>query len=81
MKILGKITREMYWDQNKVIITPELTRHIVPIDGLYMTVDVGRLVLLDDNGVVCLESFKDKKLRETGMYLIEKEENRPIINE
>lgn len=80
MKLLGGITRAMYWAKDKNFMNERLERYVAPIVGDIMTIDVGRLVFMDDGGQLVMETYRDKKLRETKQYLFEREENRPIIN-
>ena len=81
MKWLGRISKEMFYNQNKMFISPELITYTIPMKGNFLGIDVGRNIYEDDNGNIRLETYRNKRLRETNSYLIEKEENKPIINE
>lgn len=72
----------MFYNQNpKFISYTDLQMYQIPIKGM-CGVDVGRLIYLDENtGEVILEKYSKKSLREAKSYLLEKEENKPIIND
>lgn len=78
-QIIGFITKTMFYTQSKKITSPELVVYDVPLDKINSW-DIERMVYLED-GVVKLENMKDKAFRLRQVFLIEKEENRPIINE
>lgn len=80
MKLVGGITRTMYYNKDKTFINEKLEKYTAPIVGDIMSIDIGRLVFMDDSGQLVLETYRNKKLRETKDYLFEREENKPIIN-
>lgn len=80
VKTLGYISKQMYYSQNKTITSPELKSYTIPLDKIESW-DIEREVQLLEDGTVSLESVKDKSIRVRKMFLIEKEENKPIINE
>lgn len=72
----------MYYNQNpKFISHTDLQMYETPVKE-FCGVDIGRLIYLnEETGEITLESYKKKTLRESKAYLLEKEENRPIIND
>ena len=82
MKIIGVVSRVMYHNQNpKFISYTDLQMYKIPVESM-CGVDIGRLIYLDEQtGEVKLETYKKKTLREARSYVLEKEENRPIIND
>lgn len=80
IKSIGYITKQMYYNQTKTILSPELKTYTIPIDTINSW-DIEREVFLMNDGSISLESVKDKGIRLRKLFLIEKEENKPIINE
>ena len=74
MKLLGSITKKMFWNKEKSFISSELQKYTIPFQGDFLAVDIGRHIYLNETGQVVLESYKDKKNRELEVYAYEKEE-------
>lgn len=74
MKLLWSITREMFNTNNKVFTTAESVKYTLPYEGNFLSVDVGRLIFLDEaSGQIVLETFKAKRIRETKKFLLDEE--------
>jgi hypothetical protein len=80
LKTIGYISKQMYYAQTKTIMSPELKTYTIPIDKINSW-DIERTVYLLEDGTVALETIKDKGIRVRELFIIEKEENKPIINE
>jgi hypothetical protein len=79
LKFIGFITKDMYYTQNKEIISPELIRYKVPLKTID-SLDINRTVRYnEETGEVVLESLKDKGARMQMLFILEKEDARPII--
>ena len=82
MKILGTVTKQMFYNQNNTFKSyTDLKNYKIPLDTI-MALDIGRIIYLNEDSMeVELETFRAKTIRETKTFLYEKEENRPIIND
>lgn len=77
MKLLGTITRKMFYTGEKTFMTPELETYTIPHLGGFLGIDVGRQIYLNDEGQVVLEPYKAKKSRELQVWISEQEN--PIV--
>lgn len=75
----------MYYNQDKTFLSVEyvpdgtpLKQYTVPLDYI-SSWDIERHIYLNDNGKVELESLKRKSARLQQLFLIEKEERKPIL--
>lgn len=82
MKLIGIITKGMYYNQNpKFISHTDLQMYKIPTDTM-CALDIGRFIYLnEETGELKLESYKNKSIREAKTYIYEKQEDRPIIND
>ena len=87
MKItIGPITKKMYYANDNTILSPEyvpdgtpLKKYTVPLKGISPW-DIERLVFYNtETKKVELESLRTKSARLQNLFLIEKEEKKPII--
>lgn len=79
-QILGYITKEMYYKQETNIRSVyDLKLYKLPIKTINSW-DISRAVYFTEEGVV-LESLKTKSYRLRGLHLIEKDENKPVVND
>lgn len=80
MKLVGFISRDMYHKQTKTMISPELKKYTLPLSEI-SSLDIGREVSYnEETNEVVLETLKNKGRREQALFLIEKDENKPIIS-
>lgn len=69
MKLLGTITKTMFYNNDKTIAKD----YIIPYDGSFLSIDIGRLVYLTQDNEIVLESYKDKKNRELRNWVLDNE--------
>ncbi len=80
LTFIGFITKDMYYTQNKEMISPELKRYTLPLTQID-SLDINRRVQLnEETGEFVIESLKDKGRRMQMIFLMEKEDARPIIS-
>ncbi len=62
------------------MISPELKKYTLPLSEI-SSLDIGREVSYnEETNEVVLETLKNKGRREQALFLIEKDENKPIIS-
>lgn len=79
LKFIGFITKDMYYTQNKTMISPELKRYTLPLATID-SLDIQKTVYYnEEKDEFVIESLKDKGNRLQFLFILEKQDNKPII--
>lgn len=79
LKFIGFITKNMYYTQNKTMISPELKRYTIPLETIDI-LDINKTVYYnEDKDQIVIESLKDKGSRLQFLFILEQKEGTPII--